>query len=149
MALNYLTIDQITERLSKKTAETLSGETVGTTAYDAWITSRGEEIEGQADGLVGRRYRTPIDLSADANAAALFRGKLLDWLYAEVRGLRFKVAKQDAERRDRAMAYFREVGDGKVALPMGAEPAAATVPATQGEVSGPARQFTRDDMAGL
>ena len=149
MALAYVTTDQIVERLSKKTAETITKETAGTPAFDSLITEWGEGVEGKANGYLGRKYKVPIDVSAEPAAADLFRSYLLDWINAAIRERRFKVAKQDAESRDRAIAYFKDVGEGKVSLPMDAEPAASATSAAMAEVSGPEREYTNDSLSGL
>ncbi|MFO0840511.1 MAG: phage protein Gp36 family protein [Phycisphaerae bacterium] len=148
----YATVQQLSDRLGTSIYARLTDRVAGAAANATVAQQILDDSEAEANGFLSRRYRTPIDLAANPELAAVLRTRVLD--LAEFQAWKSSPFVGDVPDRvravyDEALRWLQSVANGSLPLP------AATLPAsTPSENDGPRytatdRAFTHDELDGL
>lgn len=121
----YLTSAEVVTRLGTKRAYELTTET-GTTPDTDIIDDVIDEAEGEANSYFARRYATPVDVSAHADAVAALKGKIIKLVIYGLEARRERPSEATISDRKDAIDWLTKVANGTILLPTATTPAATT-----------------------
>lgn len=148
----YATITQLEARLGSPLYARLTDRANGATASAIVAQEIVDEAEAIANGHLGRRFATPINLSAHPELADILAARVLDLAeYLAWRGSPFVADIPERVRlvSQEAIRWFESVASGQHVLPAAGPPASSSSVGDTPMASGPARQFTRTELDGL
>ena len=129
---------------------TLEAVTESTPYSAAKVTAAREKASGMIRGVVGVKYAIPDDLSADPRLQAMLREFELDLVEFELwSGAQTEIPKAVMVKRKKTWEYLQGVADGSITLPAVPELPETDQVDGQGDVVGPERRMTRDDLDGV
>lgn len=148
----YATTTQLATRLGSPLYARLTDRVNGGIADAAVAQEIVTEAEAVVNAALAQRYRTPVDLTANPELAAILASRTLD--IAEFLAWKSSPFTSDIAERvrtafDDASAWLQAVARGEVPLPAATVPAATPASADGPFVSSAPRQFTRNELDGL
>jgi len=105
--------------------------------------------EGQIDSYLGRRYAVPIDISQHSELAGLLKSVTLDLVEFRLNARRPPVPEDIRRKQEAAVRWLQRVAAGQAVLPAIDELQGNQSGGICGEVIGPDRVMTRDEMEDL
>lgn len=163
---NYATSQELIDRFEDVASAASATDSTDETTPDADVlTNAIEYAEGLINSYIGKRYLTPVNVSADTQLENLLRGRTLDIAMFELVGTRNDLM-SDAKTRayERCIAWLEMVAKGELVLSGASEvPTTAANSVTSDWGSGDhdedtgvstatttaARIFSRSEMSGL
>ncbi|MBN2447092.1 MAG: DUF1320 family protein [Phycisphaerae bacterium] len=148
----YVTTTQLSSRLGSTMYGRLTDRVTGTTASATTAQQIVAEAEAEANSYLAVRYATPIDLTVNAELADIMQARVLDLAeYAAWKSSPFvndmPSRVQDVYRA--ALAWLRDVADGRVNLPADEPLAGPLVMDDSPRYASSVRRLTADELDGL
>jgi phage gp36-like protein len=155
--MSYATLTEGKQRLGTQTTppglyEQLTDRLAATTANDLVGAEILAAAEAEVNGAIARRYKVPVDVSADAPLAAQLKAitlTLFEGIAWQTHPMRRKTPDTVRDAMNAARAWLKAVADGSMTLPGATAIAAATADGASATAVGHTRVFTEDAMAGL
>ena len=148
----YIDTSDLSNRLGTTLYARLTDRVNGTTASSTVAQQIVDEAEAEANSYLGRRYATPVNLTAHPELADVLGQRTLDLAeYIAWRGTPFvsDVPNRVKGLYENARRWFEQVGSGKTHLPADTPPAARVAEDDSPRYSAQTRTFTADELDGL
>jgi phage gp36-like protein len=146
--MSYVTNSDIETRLGSERYVQLTDDAGSGAADLAVVAEARDGAEREADSYLARRYAVPIDLSANAEPAALLTTVVLDLIEYRLHTRRPPVPADVVAKRTATIKWLEQIAAGTVELPsvtpLNANPAKGWGAATTGD----ARVLSRKELAG-
>jgi phage gp36-like protein len=105
--------------------------------------------EGEVNSYLGRRHAVPVDVTSHAELAPVLKSVTLDLVEYRLHSRRPPVPKAVERKRDHAVRWLQQVASGQAVLPAVSEIESNPAGGVTGEVVGPERVMTRDELEHL
>ncbi|MHC4445640.1 MAG: gp436 family protein [Planctomycetota bacterium] len=105
--------------------------------------------EGQINSYLGRRYAVPVDTSGHSELAAVLKSVTLDLVEYRLHCRRPPVAEEIHRKKAAAVKWLEGIACGRSVLPASSELPGNEAEGVLGEVMGPERIMTREEMEDL
>ncbi|MCB9853520.1 MAG: DUF1320 domain-containing protein [Phycisphaerales bacterium] len=102
--------------------------------------------EGEANSYFATRYRVPVELSNEAEVAAVIQTFVLDLAVYRLHSRKPPIPDDIVRRRQEAVAWLSRVADGRVRLPSIALLQDNDAAGLIGKATGPTRTMTRESL---
>ncbi len=145
--MGYATLQDLELRLGPAAYVQLTDDEAAGSASAARAGEALAAAEGEVDSRVAVRYRTPVDVTAEPEAAALLKSIVLDLAECRLHARRPPVPEAVRDKASAARQWLRDLAAGRAQLPVAQSVADTVVGGTVAEISGAQRVFRRDDLS--
>lgn len=142
----YITNNDIQLRVGAAAYVQLADDDGDGTADAAVVDEVRLGAEGEVNGYLARRFRTPIDVAVHTELADLLKSVTLDVAEYRLRLRRPPVPADALHRYDQTVRWLRDVAEGRIDLPAISELPENTARGPAADHSGEARLLTRDEL---
>ena len=147
--MSYANTTDLEERLGEGIYLQLTDD-AGTGSADEGKASEAlEQAEGEVNSYLARRYAVPVDVSVDAQLAAILKSVTLDLAEYRLHARRPPIPEDKRRQREAAVRWLGQASSGQVVLPAVNEVQGHTVCGISGEVTGSPRVISREALERL
>lgn len=104
---------------------------------------------GEANSYLAVRYAVPVELSEDAESAAVLKSFVLDIAEYRLHARRPPIPEDVIHKRSEAVKWFERIVAGQVRLPARTLPSENPAAGILGEATAPTRTMTRETLSDL
>ena len=147
--MTYITNSDLEAWLGTETYIELTDDVGSGSADPAKANEARLGAEGEANSYLATRFAVPVEVSSDAEAAAVLRTFVLDLAAYRLHSRRPPVPADVVRRREEAVTWLGRVAAGIVQLPAGVAPRENPALGIIGVAEGPEREMTREELQQL
>lgn len=145
----YTTNADVEERLGSALYVQLTDDSGTGSADEDKVTEARQGAEAEIDSYVGRRYAVPVDTTGQDKLAAMLKSMTLDLAEHRLHARRPPIPEAIRQKRAWAIQWLERVAAGQVVMPVSEELAGSSAEGVVGEVTGPQRVMSRDELENL
>ena len=145
----YATNADVEERLGSTLYVQLTDDAGTGSADEDKVTESRQAAEAEIDSYVGRRYAVPVDTTGQDELTAMLKSVTLDLAEHRLHARRPPIPEAIRQKRTWAVQWLGRVASGEVVLPATIELAGSGTGGVVGEVTGPERVMSRDELSDL
>jgi phage gp36-like protein len=145
----YSTNADVEERLGVALYVQLTDDAGTGVADEGKVTEARQAAEAEIDSYLARRYVVPVDTTNRDELAAMLKSVTLDLAEYRLHSRRPPIAGAITQKRTWAVQWLDRVVEGRVVLPVADMLGGSGAVGLVGEVTGPKRIMSRDELSNL
>jgi len=147
--MSYASNGDVEQRLGSTAYVQLTDDSGSGSANEDRVAEARLGAEGEVNSYLGRRYAVPVDVGTHEELAAVLKSVTLDLVEYRLHARRPPVPDEVRRKRDSAVKWLERAASGEVVLPASSELEGNPASGVSGEVVGPARVLSREELQNL